>query len=157
MTFVLPTLIWNANNEIGTTGDPRGGDTDVVLQLRSILAYPLQYIKLFFKEVISEFGSYFAGTVGLACFGRMRELSSRWSYILIPWIFGMTFLSRKEDCLVMEKKYKLSLGAILFVVLGLIWSALYLSYSPVGSTHISGVQARYYYPLLLPLMLIFGK
>ena len=57
----------------------------------------------------------------------------------------------------MEKKYKLSLGAILFVVLGLIWSALYLSYSPVGSTHISGVQARYYYPLLLPLMLILGN
>lgn len=157
MTFVLPTLIWNANNEIGTTGDPRGGDTDVVLQLRSILAYPLQYIKLFFQEVISEFGSYFAGTAGLACFGRMRELSSRWSYILIPWIFGMTFLSRKEDCLVMEKKYKLSLGVILFVVLGLIWSALYLSYTPVGATHISGVQARYYYPLLLPLMLILGN
>ena len=57
----------------------------------------------------------------------------------------------------MEKKYKLSLGVILFVVLGLIWSALYLSYSPVGSTHISGVQARYYYPLLLPLMLIMGN
>lgn len=70
MTFVLPTLIWNANNEIGTTGDSRGGDTDVVLQLRSILAYPLQYIKLFFKKVISEFGRYFAGTAGLACFGR---------------------------------------------------------------------------------------
>ena len=156
MTFVLPTLIWNATDEIGTTGDPRGGDTDVVLQLRSILAYPLQYIKLFFEEVIREFGRYFAGTAGLACFGRMRELSSRWSYILIPWIFGVTFLSRKEDCLVMEKKYKLSLGLILFVVLGLIWSALYLSYTPVGATHISGVQARYYYPLLLPLMLILG-
>ena len=157
MTFVLPTLIWNAKDEIGTTGDPRGGDTDVVLQLRSILTYPLQYMKLFLKEVISEFGRYFAGTPGLASFGRMKELPSRWSYILILWIFGMTFLSRKEDCLIMGKKYKLSLGVILFVVLGLIWSALYLSYSPVGSTHISGVQARYYYPLLLPLMLILGN
>ena len=156
MTFVLPTLIWNATDQIGTTGDPRGGDTDVVLQLRSILTYPLQYIKLFFKEVISEFGRYFAGTPGLAFFGRMNELSSRWNYILIPWIFGMTFLSRKEDCWVLKKKYKISLGVILFIVLGLIWTALYLSYSPVGATHISGVQPRYYYPLMLPLMLILS-
>lgn len=157
MTFVLPTLIWNATDQIGTTGDPRGGDTDVVLQLRSIMAYPLQYIRLFFKEVFREFGRYFAGTPGLAFFGRMNELSSRWNYILIPWIFGMTFLSRKEDCWVLEKKYKISLGVILFVVLGLIWSALYLSYSPVGATHISGVQPRYYYPLMLPLMLLLGN
>ena len=87
----------------------------------------------------------------------MNELSSRWNYILIPWIFGMTFLSRKEDCWVLEKKYKISLGVILFVVLGLIWSALYLSYSPVGATHISGVQPRYYYPLMLPLILLLGN
>ena len=157
MTFVLPTLIWNATDQIGNTGDPRGGDTDVVLQLRSILAYPVQYIKLFFKEVIREFGRYFAGTSGLAFFGRMNELSSRWNYILIPWIFGMTFFSRKGDCWVLKTKYKISLGVILFVVLGLIWSALYLSYSPVGATHISGVQPRYYYPLMLPLMLILGN
>ena len=43
------------------------------------------------------------------------------------------------------------------MVLGLIWSALYLSYSPVGATHISGVQPRYYYPLMLPLMLLLGN
>ena len=157
MTFVLPTLIWNATDQIGTTGDPRGGDTDVVLQLRSIMAYPLQYIRLFFKEVFREFGRYFAGTPGLAFFGRMNELSSRWNYILIPWIFGMTFLSRKEDCWVLEKKYKILLSVNIVVVLGLIWTAFYLSYSPVGASHISGVQPRYYYPLMFPLMLILSN
>ena len=34
-------------------------------------------------------------------------------------------------------------------VMYLIWTALYLSFTPVGLGHINGVQARYYIPLLL--------
>ena len=37
----------------------------------------------------------------------------------------------------------------------LIWTALYMSYTPVGAPYIAGVQPRYYLPLLLPVFAIF--
>lgn len=94
------------------------------------------------------------GHDGLALFGRMGVLDSRWLYVTVPWIFGVTFLQTQDENLVMEKKYKWVLAGILFVVLGLIWSALYLDYTPVGAAEIRGVQPRYYYPLMPLLMLL---
>lgn len=39
------------------------------------------------------------------------------------------------------------------VVIGMIWLAMYLAFTPVGAGEINGVQARYYLPLLLPVFL----
>ena len=44
---------------------------------------------------------------------------------------------------------------VLAAVVVLIWTALYLSFTPVGSINIAGVQPRYYIPLLLPFFMIF--
>ena len=47
-------------------------------------------------------------------------------------------------------------NAIRILVIGivvLIWTALYLDYTPVGASSIDGVQARYYTPLLFPILL----
>ena len=57
----------------------------------------------------------------------------------------------------MEKKYKLFSGSHPLCGPGADLERAVSSYTPVGATHISGVQARYYYPLLLPLMLILGN
>ena len=38
----------------------------------------------------------------------------------------------------------------------LIWTALYLSFTPVGSLVINGVQSRYFIPLILPLLIIIN-
>jgi uncharacterized membrane protein len=35
----------------------------------------------------------------------------------------------------------------------MVWLAMYLAFTPVGSKVINGVQARYYLPLLLPIYL----
>lgn len=44
---------------------------------------------------------------------------------------------------------------MIFVVIGLVWSSLYIVFTPVGATSILGVQARYYLPLLYPLCMTF--
>ena len=44
----------------------------------------------------------------------------------------------------------------LIMTLGLsavIWTSMYVSYTPVGAAEIRGVQGRYFTPLLLPLLL----
>lgn len=37
---------------------------------------------------------------------------------------------------------------VLLLVIGIIWISMYLVFTPVGSTQIAGVQARYYLPLV---------
>ena len=47
--------------------------------------------------------------------------------------------------------------SILVICLGvsvLIWTALYVSYTPVGALEIAGVQPRYFLPLAFPMLLI---
>ena len=42
-------------------------------------------------------------------------------------------------------------------VIVLIWTALYLSFTPIGYTTINGVQPRYFLPLLFPLLICLGS
>ena len=41
--------------------------------------------------------------------------------------------------------------------IGLIWTALYISFTKVGVTKIEGVQGRYYRPLLWIIYLVFSS
>ena len=41
------------------------------------------------------------------------------------------------------------------MVIAMIWTALYLSFTEVGKTVIAGVQARYYLPFIFVLYLCF--
>ena len=47
---------------------------------------------------------------------------------------------------------KFSVSVIVFGVMCLIWTALYLSFTPVGLSQINGVQGRYYIPITIWLL-----
>ena len=48
---------------------------------------------------------------------------------------------------------------LVFGVMCLIWTSMYISYTEVGKTAMAGVQGRYYIPLLFPVLftLSFNK
>ena len=54
----------------------------------------------------------------------------------------------------LDKKSKTILGILIFLSIGCIWGSLYVSFTPVGSTTINGVQNRYFIPLIMPLLLL---
>ena len=62
-----------------------------------------------------------------------------------------------EDCPVVGKCYKLLLAVMIFGVVCVIWTSLYGTFSVVGAAAIDGVQARYYIPLMLPFLYLFGN
>ena len=55
-----------------------------------------------------------------------------------------------------NKFQRIGTGLIVFIVVGLIWSAMYLSFTTIGNETILGVQARYYLPLMLPTSYILS-
>lgn len=147
-TFVLPALT-------GTmAGDSRGGDTSVSGQLSLIIHHPLGYLMVLKNSMIGSFFDKLFGMNTLGSFAYLGVISSNCYYL---YLLLLIFVSITE-----QNKYKMSsilkimLLFTLLSVIFLIWTALYLSFTPVGLMNINGVQGRYFIPLLYPLLLCFN-
>ncbi len=149
-TFVLP-----AAASTDAHSDPRGGDTSTARQLALILAHPVGYAKLALRSMLDTLYPYLVGpgvAGNLAYRGYLRF--GDW---ICPFIVTVVLLdSSRPGPSDLQKKQKLFTALLLCAVAGLIWTALYLSFTPVGLMQINGVQARYYLPLLVPFYLLFS-
>ena len=150
MTLLLPAASGNVE------GDTRGGNTDVTEQMNIIFGHPLAYIRIFFTNVADSLNSYVFDASGLAslAYAGMHPFEGAVSLLCL----GVA-LTEKKPALPLLKKNIISLKVWMAIILlgtvGLIWSALYVVFTPVGSVTIAGVQARYYIPLILPAYMIF--
>ena len=130
-TFVLPALISSDQ-----AGDLRGGDTSVSEQI----------------------GDYMFGRESLAHLAYSGYL--RFSALTGILMMVVAFTDTKGTCPREGKtaltKYKIASLVCVAITIGLIWTALYLSFTEVGETTIAGVQGRYYIPFLFLVMYVIG-
>lgn len=148
------------NAEYG--GDIRGGDTGVAGQLVSIIKHPVSYVKLLVHEIftLDNFRNFNKASKNhflpsnlmfLNLYG-LGMLKDAWSYILLP-VLALLFITNIDEMQNTGETKKTN-RLILIVAVGcsiiLVWTAMYLAFSPIGDNKISGVQARYFLPLLLP-------
>lgn len=153
-TFVLPTLT-NARSGIDSGGDKRGGDTSVTRQLESIAEHPLEYAELFMTSVVKTAPEYFLGSGSRTFMAYLGGNRGTLFYIsLLITVFVAFTEGTMSNYLPLSRKSKLALAGIVFCVIGLIWTALYLDFTPIGLNAINGVQARYYIPLMFPVILL---
>lgn len=169
LTFVLPTLTSTMAGDLSFGGDSRGGATSVVGQLVSMVKHPMASIKLMIKSIFEldnfrnlgypEADNYFFGNLMFLNFANLGILTDKWSCVIIVLV-GMLLLTPDQQNIRYERKLsimdKIIIAIAVIGTIGFIWLALYLSFTPVGETHISGVQARYYLPLLYLGALIFN-
>ena len=162
-TFVLPTV--TVSNE---EGDSRGGNTSVSEQLKLIINHPVGYVKVIEDTMISRFTTNLFGKKILFNYSYISDnyyknynnnnisesdtsvLGDNLYYI---YLFILIFVIITEN----NEKYKISklnriIGIVsIIAVILLIWTAMYLAFTPIGLNTINGVQPRYFIPLLLPL------
>ena len=152
ITFVLPTAS-------GTfQADTRGGNTSVSGQLNLIIHNPIFYILVLSKFTIFNIFNLFFGSGNFINFVYLVN-----NDIFIPFYVVYLLLFTYE--IITSQKPNINIKNKLFLILGIIiiylfiCTALYLSYTPVGSYSIGGVQPRYFLPLLLLLsyILMFRK
>ena len=152
-TFVAPTL-GSAINGTVIAGDARGGATSVSEQFLFIINNPFEYARILFTCWGKTLFSYLFGTdinVNFAYYPISRNVV--WAdivYVILFWSTALTANSYIGKNV--TRKIKTYKGFTVIMVLGvmyLIWTALYLSFTPVGLGYINGVQPRYYIPLLL--------
>lgn len=151
-SIAMPTLV-NAVGNIDAGGDARGGDTSVTRQIMYIVGAPIVYARLLFNSMIDSAGGYFLGPSGRTFFAYLGIHSGNLYYLNVLLTIFVTLTG--ENKVELDKKVKAVMGILVFGVAVLIWTALYLSFTPVGAGTINGVQQRYYIPLMFPVMLLF--
>lgn len=160
-SFVMP-LVTSAASGVEVSGDYRGGDTSQTSQLSMILGYPLTYTWVLLSSIGKTLGSYFVGAEVLANFA-YRGIYRGLGYLILMLTMLFTFLTdygMSADKETLEQNRSL-LGVKLwdaFLIFGaacLVWTALYLDFTPVGAEYISGVSPRYYLPLIFPFGILF--
>lgn len=153
-SFLLPMLF----NGVGS-GDSRGGsDVNASAQLAYILSNPIEYLQTF---VTFTFETYLA------------PLSTQWfilryGYLGFPsWFFWALAAAMTIFAAIVDKGPEdvnvntwharvLTLVICAICVFGVV-TALYLSFTAVGSNTVAGCQPRYILPLIFPFMVFMGS
>lgn len=141
-SFVLPVLISPSE-----TGDLRGGATSEAGQMTYVLGQPLAYAAVLFKNIFSSFPSY---VLGEGVFGTLGHLGT----ISFPWLLyaasaAVILTDTGSSC---GKTLTKCQRVWIFLLAGacavLVWTSMYIAFTPPGNTYIEGVQGRYYLPFL---------
>ena len=156
-SFVVPMVMHVMNQTVGQLSDIRIEGNDQVLQMQTILSHLPQYLKMLTMQIVSSVGQLFTGHEGLANFGRLQELDSRLYFITVAWFFVVLLGNQEKRTIQIQGKIKIILSIIMLAVMALIATSMYLAATAVGEETISGIQARYYFPLFLPLMLLLSN
>lgn len=127
-------------------------------QVMFILTHPIQYMIILFRTINFHFNIYYAGLSGDALGTYCVKASEIFIYSAIV-ITSMLFFTNKED----KNRVKIDVPtrlicSIVFVgIVVLIYTSLYVQWTPLKSTFINGVQARYFLPILFLVAIIIDN
>lgn len=154
LSFILPIFFSVADQ----TGDLRGGaGVNSIEQIRFILSNPVQY-----SWILIKFLSGYIAPVGsdsyafnYAYFGQLSHalpMVTAIPFILLMWV---TVVAEKgvSNHPIFNYKQRIILFILVVFTISLIATALYVSFTPVSSPNINGVQPRYLLPILFPMMI----
>ncbi|MBR2833494.1 MAG: DUF2142 domain-containing protein [Bacilli bacterium] len=146
-TFAMPSDLLS-----NTSGDPRGGLTSVSEQFKLIISNPIGYLNVFKDTYLAQFSEKILGIQTLGGFAYIGNVSNNLYIMLLIIIIFVALIDTNDFYL--KIKHRIIILFVLLVVIALIWTALYLSFTPVGLNTINGVQSRYFIPLLYPFIMI---
>ncbi len=146
--MIVPMLI-----NPSVRGDSRGGATNAGGQLSHILGNPVGYASLLLKSIAYTAPSFLLGD---GIFGTMAHFTAvRFSNITTMLLIFVVFTDTPSFKL--GKKARVIMAGVCFVIICFVWTAMYISFTPVGHVAINGVQGRYFIPILFPLLLVLNS
>ena len=148
----LPTLL----QKVSSSGSDLVGQ-----QISYVLSHPWQFLVIIWNNIINQRFFQLNSMVGL--FGLID------TYLPFIAVFGIyiyliliALSEGSSDSIKVKKSMKILAGIIVVVSIFAIYGVMYISWTPqllkeVGGDQISGVQGRYFLPLLMPLLLLFSN
>lgn len=151
-SFMLPLIISGPGD-----GDSRGGsEVSATKQVQFIISHPFEYAQTLLSFTIEYLGIESAKgyTVSFAYLGNIRGF-----FILLGTLLIVAFsdsIPAYDKKIASPRVWLLGASVCLSTIL-LICTALYISFTAVGSETIAGVQSRYLIPLLFPALFILSR
>ena len=175
--FILPTVI-----DPSESGDIRGGEVSEMTQIGFILWNPLTYAGILLGQMIRWAGKCWFGPDCMTYMGHIVNGTADFKgyygayMIMLAVTVALSYSGRfirmfsagnEKEAPGHEVKAEGHAGsppglnaskrvlmiAMVFLSAVLIWTAMYVSFTPPGSLEIAGVQGRYFIPLMFPLYL----
>ncbi len=124
----------------------------VVGQVKYILFHPFTYAWTMLSHVLTEWTNYLSDSVLKMGYTPEMPLGWAWFGVAVMVIIALFDKEEGNEAIGLLPKAACVFEAVCSWVL--VMTALYVSYNLVGASYIDGVQGRYFYPLLLPLLLL---
>lgn len=140
--------------------DTRGGDADSIKQMLLIKEQPFSFLRIFSKNIFTEFFYKFIGigTIGhFAYVGTITSFNLYYLSLFFLSFFVITDTYNQDSQKHIPIKIKVAMAFVILSIISSIWAILYLSFTPTRETTINGVQGRYFIPLLPLVFLIINS
>lgn len=127
-------------------------------QVIFILTHPVQYAVILFRTINFHFNIYYAGLSGDALGTYSVKASEIFIYAAIV-ISSMLFFTNKEkkDNIKIDWITRLICAIVFVGIVILIYTSLYVQWTPLKKPFINGVQARYFLPILFLVAIIIDN
>jgi len=121
-------------------------------QINYIIGNLFTYIDTIISSFFSNVFMYLSGTFGQLAYS--YEFKPMYVICMCVALVVVAIIDNESDVLQLNGKDKLMIALLVIFSWGLIVTALYLTFTPVGSNYIDGLQGRYIIPLLVPMLLL---
>ena len=131
-----------------------GSSTDKII---NVLTSPIDYFRMLLYTINYNGSTYMERLFGsVLAMGEFVKL-----YFIVPFVFSMFFLFEGATNKELNNKFSKFQNIVIFlialVVVGLVFTSLYVQFTDESSMTISGVQGRYFIPILLLVGLLLGN
>ena len=152
ITILLGGTLLLSSLDGANLSDTRGGEVSVKDQLSLVVSHPMDYASVLSDTAVEEFNYklFSHNTITNFSYTGIASVQQNFYYIFFILLIFVFLTDNKGNKL--TKKQRLGFLGISLLVILVIWTALYLDFTPVGLSTINGVQNRYFLPLLLPIL-----
>ena len=128
------------------------GSIDVPAQASFVLHNPVTFLLVVIDTINNDWIRYSLELVGVL--GWLDTILPSWIYLSYPAITILVATISGSDARKLSTKGRVMLLAVCLISVLLVETSLFITWTKPGARIISGVQGRYFIPLLVPLFLI---
>ena len=156
LCLAVGAVVASITGDINNLQDSRGDGADSNAQIAFILAHPLTYLGIFFSTIFNNFNMYFLEAARTG-FGYLGNQTGTWSLLGLMLLL-FTLYTDNDAALDQRVTWQQRVGLLIIggMTVGLVFTTMYVAFSPVGATSYSGVQGRYLQPVLPILFLLLS-
>lgn len=145
----VATLLFGADKGIIQWYQP---GMSIVGQVKYILTHPFRYVGIIISHVALNWQDYLFGSTWKM--GYCGDVATIWSMLTVLVLAAVAAVDYQRENACLTALPRLACVAAIGCSWVLVMTALYVSYNVVGADTIAGVQGRYFYPLLIPMLLL---